>query len=83
VISQVGVVLYMFLVGLDLDVTRLQKRTQASIAISHASIVAPFLLGAAFALWLYPRYSTGAALHVVHALQAVTPGSFHFICGPV
>jgi len=60
VISQVGVVLYMFLVGLDLDITLLQKRTQTSIAISHASIVAPFLLGAAFALWLYPRYSTGA-----------------------
>src|SRR5271169_6424033 len=68
VISQVGVVLYMFLVGLDLDITLLQKRTQASIAISHASIVAPFLLGAAFALWLYPRYSTGAVPFTTFAL---------------
>jgi hypothetical protein len=41
-ISQVGVVLYMFLVGLDLDTDLLQKRSQAAIAISHASIVAPF-----------------------------------------
>ena len=68
VIAQVGVVLYMFLVGLDLDTDLLQKRTQAAIAISHASIVAPFLLGAAFALWLYPRYSTGAFSFTTFAL---------------
>jgi len=67
-ISQVGVVLYMFLVGLDLDTAILQKRTQASIAISHASIVVPFLLGAAFSLWLYPRYSTGAVSFTTFAL---------------
>lgn len=56
-ISQVGVVLYMFLVGLELDTELLQERTRAAIAISHASIVLPFLSGAAIALWLYPRYS--------------------------
>src|SRR5580692_6422957 len=56
-LSQVGVVLYMFLVGLDLDTELLQERTQAAVAISHASIVLPFLSGAAIALWLYPRYS--------------------------
>src|SRR5580658_10447599 len=67
-ISQVGVVLYMFLVGLDLDTDLLQKRSQAAIAISHASIVAPFLLGAAFALWLYPRYSTGVFSFTTFAL---------------
>jgi K+:H+ antiporter len=67
-ISQVGVVLYMFLVGLELDTDLLQKRSQAAIAISHASIVAPFLLGAAFALWLYPRYSTGVFSFTTFAL---------------
>ena len=68
VIAQVGVVLYMFLVGLDLDTELLQKRTQAAIAISHASIVLPFLLGAAFALWLYPLYSTGVFSFTTFAL---------------
>jgi Kef-type K+ transport system membrane component KefB len=68
VIAQVGVVLYMFLVGLDLDTDLLQKRTQAAIAISHASIVLPFLLGAAFALWLYPLYSTGVFSFTTFAL---------------
>lgn len=58
VISQVGVILYMFLVGLDLDVSGLKMRAHATIAISHSSIVIPFLLGAALALLLYPRLST-------------------------
>jgi Kef-type K+ transport system membrane component KefB len=68
VIAQVGVVLYMFLVGLELDTDLLQKRTQAAVAISHASIVVPFLLGAAFALWLYPLYSTGLFSFATFAL---------------
>ncbi len=58
VISQVGVILYMFLVGLELDLSSLRTRAHSTIAISHASIVAPFLLGALLALLLYPRLST-------------------------
>jgi Kef-type K+ transport system membrane component KefB len=58
VISQVGVILYMFLVGLELDPALLRKRGHATVAISHASILAPFLLGAALSLRLYPRLSS-------------------------
>lgn len=53
-ISQLGIVLYMFLVGLELNAARIAHKTHAAIAISHASIVAPFLLGAALALWIFP-----------------------------
>jgi Kef-type K+ transport system membrane component KefB len=58
VISQIGVVLYMFLVGVELDTGLLRQRTRASIAISHTSIVVPFLLGSALALWIYPSYAS-------------------------
>jgi len=58
IIAQVGIILYMFLVGLELDPALLRKRGHATVAISHASIVAPFILGAAIALFLYPRLST-------------------------
>jgi Kef-type K+ transport system membrane component KefB len=58
VIAQLGVVLYMFLVGLELDIASLRKRTHSLVAISHASILAPFLLGAGLALVLYPRLSS-------------------------
>src|ERR1700691_4701339 len=58
IIAQVGVILYMFLVGLELDPSLLRKRGHTTVAISHASIIAPFLLGATIALYLYPHLST-------------------------
>ncbi|HEY1586153.1 MAG TPA: cation:proton antiporter [Polyangia bacterium] len=58
VLSLVGVILYMFLVGVELDPTLLRKRGHATLAISHASIVTPFLLGALLALYVYPTLST-------------------------
>ena len=60
VISQVGIILYMFLVGLELDPGLLRNRGRATVAISHASILAPFLLGTGLSLVLYPRLSSGA-----------------------
>ncbi|HEX6765090.1 MAG TPA: cation:proton antiporter, partial [Polyangiaceae bacterium] len=57
VIAQVGVILFMFLVGLELDTRLLRKRSSATVAISHASIVVPFVLGSMLALWLYPELS--------------------------
>jgi Kef-type K+ transport system membrane component KefB len=58
VLSQVGVVLYMFLVGAELDLSRIRKLAHSTVAISHASIIAPFVLGSALALLLYPRFSS-------------------------
>jgi Kef-type K+ transport system membrane component KefB len=57
IVAKIGVVLFMFLVGLELDTRLLKGSSHATMAISHASIVAPFLLGAALALYLYPAYS--------------------------
>jgi Kef-type K+ transport system membrane component KefB len=58
VIAQLGIVLYMFLIGLELNLGELRGRGRATLMISHASIVIPFVLGAAVALYLYPRYSS-------------------------
>ncbi len=68
VLAQIGVILYMFLVGLELDTDLLRRRTHASVAISHASIIAPFLLGGVLALWLYPLFSTRDVPFTVFAL---------------
>jgi Kef-type K+ transport system membrane component KefB len=57
-VSELGVILYMFLVGLELNAGRLKHQAQAALAIAHASIMAPFVLGAAIALGLYPVYSS-------------------------
>jgi Kef-type K+ transport system membrane component KefB len=54
VLAQLGIILYMFLVGLELDPEAIAKNGQSAVAISHASIVTPFLLGTMLALVLYP-----------------------------
>lgn len=51
-VSQVGLVLFMFLVGLEFDTKLLRGRAHASIAISHASILLPFALGSLAAIAL-------------------------------
>lgn len=58
VIAQIGIVLYMFLVGLDLNPEYLRRNPKTVLAISHASIILPFLLGAALSLLLYPLFAT-------------------------
>lgn len=54
-IAQIGLVLFMFLVGLGLDMEHLRGQGHRAVVISHASIVAPFALGALLAVWLHPR----------------------------
>ena len=68
VYSQLGVILYLFLVGLELDLSVLRKSSHATLAISHASIIVPFLLGAGLALSLYPRLSNSGVPFTVFAL---------------
>lgn len=68
VVSQIGIILYMFLVGLKLDLRELRGQAGVSVAVSHASIAAPLLLGAALALWLYPQFSSSSVSFTSFAL---------------
>ena len=63
-LSQLGVILFMFTVGLDVDVAHLRQRAPTAIAVSHFSIVVPFLLGVGAALALFPHYApAGVPFH--------------------
>ena len=68
IVAKIGVVLFMFLVGLQLDARPLRSHSHSTLAISHASILAPFILGAALALLLYPIYATGGTSFTVFSL---------------
>jgi Kef-type K+ transport system membrane component KefB len=68
VYAQLGVILYLFLVGLELDLTVIRKSGHTTLAISHASIILPFLLGSGLALVLYPVLSTSDVRFTVFAL---------------
>lgn len=67
-LAQVGVILYMFVVGLDLDTSLVRARARSSVAVSHASILFPFLLGGGLALFLYPSFSSSDVPFTVFAL---------------
>jgi Kef-type K+ transport system membrane component KefB len=58
VVAQLGVILYMFVVGLELPLDSLRRHARSALAISHASIVAPFALGVLLAFGLYSRLSS-------------------------
>ncbi len=57
ILSQIGLILFMFLVGLEFDPKVLKGRTHVSVAISHSSIVLPFALGAVLAWHLHGQYA--------------------------
>lgn len=67
-LSQIGLVLFMFLIGLELDPSILRGRGHTVVTISHASIVAPFFLGAVLALYLYTRLSDDSVTFTQFAL---------------
>jgi Kef-type K+ transport system membrane component KefB len=67
-LSQVGVILFMFVVGVDLDVGHLREKADAALLVSHVSIVCPFLLGSAAALAVYREYAPEGVPFVAFAL---------------
>jgi Kef-type K+ transport system membrane component KefB len=67
-LSQLGLVLFMFMVGLELDPTLLRGRQRASVAISHTSIVFPFILGVGSAWLLRDSYKAKAVEFLPFAL---------------
>ncbi|WP_020472162.1 cation:proton antiporter domain-containing protein [Zavarzinella formosa] len=52
-IAQLGVILYMFLVGMELNLGTLRREAKSAVAISHSGILLPFVLGSALALGLF------------------------------
>lgn len=68
VIAQLGVILYMFLVGLELDLPALRGSIAITLSISAASIVVPFALGIALAWQLYDALAPDGVMFASFAL---------------
>jgi Kef-type K+ transport system membrane component KefB len=54
--SQLGLALYMFVVGMEFRVDIVQRRMKCSVAVSVAGMVTPFVLGAGLA-WIFFHYT--------------------------
>jgi Kef-type K+ transport system membrane component KefB len=57
VLSQLGLLLFMFVVGLEVDLKRALKQPAAVVLISNFSIVLPLALGLGLATVLYPQFA--------------------------
>ena len=56
-LSQIGLILFMFVIGMELDLKILKNRANEAVVISHASIVFPFTLGIGLAYFVYYRFA--------------------------
>lgn len=68
IVAQLGAILYMFIVGLELNTGQLRSIARSVFAVSYLSMILPFVGGAALALWLYPVVSNSGVPFTSFAL---------------
>ncbi len=68
VLSQVGLIFFMFLIGLELNPKYLSGNLKAAILVSNVSIIVPFSLAAILSLLLYPLVSNASVSFTAFAL---------------
>ena len=56
-LSQIGLILFMFVIGMELDLKVLKNKANEAVVISHASIVIPFALGISLAYFVYYKFA--------------------------
>jgi Kef-type K+ transport system membrane component KefB len=56
-LSQLGVIIFMFIVGTEINIQQIRQYAHAAVLVSHASIIIPFSLGTAFCLLIYRSFA--------------------------
>lgn len=56
-LSQIGLILFMFIIGMELDLKAIGKQAYEAVVISHASIIIPYTLGMGLAYFIYKDYA--------------------------
>lgn len=57
ILSQIGLILFMFIIGMELDVKILKVRFKSALIISHSSILAAFFFGVCLSYMLFEEYA--------------------------
>lgn len=68
ILAQVGLLLFMFLIGLELNLDTLKGQSHHAVVISHASIIVPFLLGGLLAFFLFDSFAPNGVSFTAFAL---------------
>ena len=64
VVAQLGLIIFMFIVGLELDISLIRGKERAAATISLSSVILPFGLGTVLALWLHDHHHVVAGKEV-------------------
>ena len=67
-ISQLGLILFMFVIGMELDFGVIRKKINETLVISHAGILVPFFLGIIASYWVYEEYAASQTSFLPFAL---------------
>lgn len=67
-LSQIGLIFFMFVVGMELDIKVLKNKANDAVVISHASIVIPFALGMGLAYFVYNEFAAKGTQFISFAL---------------
>ena len=57
VLSQLGLILFMFVIGMELDLKVLRNKAHDAVVVSHASVIIPFALGMGLAYFIYQSFA--------------------------
>lgn len=58
-LSQIGLILFMYIIGMELDLKILRNKAKDAVVISHSSIIFPFALGICLAYFIYEQFAPG------------------------
>ena len=67
-LSQIGLIFFMFVVGMELDIKVLKNKANDAVVISHASIIIPFALGMGLAYFVYNEFAAKGTQFISFAL---------------
>lgn len=56
-LSQIGLILFMYIVGMEIDMKILRNKAHDAVVISHASIIVPFVMGLGLAYYIYEEFA--------------------------
>ncbi|GHT72193.1 cation/H(+) antiporter [Bacteroidia bacterium] len=68
ILSQIGLIFFMFVIGMDLDIGEVKKKIKETVFISQAGIIFPFLCGVVAAYITYPHYAAHTTTFLSYAL---------------
>ena len=67
-LSQLGLVVYMFIIGMEIDFAQMKAKAKQSLVVGQSGIVFPFFLGILLSMYLYKDYCPGGVSFLPFAL---------------